>query len=798
MDKALEHLAKSSGIYGVSQLGKNILSLTHSTEVNSDFITSFIRSVIQLTSKEERIQMIKELANQGVSKSDAFKIMAEAFYHHEITSYNAKDLKNLPTIIDVFKRMSSISAFADMGTRLREYINISNFAKGTAFQAYERDYKIFQEDERIRVPYSDRGEAVKVLKDIKLKLPLQDSRIVTIEGAYWVDVQAPDRSHYESYKEDTDIAVREALLEQREAIFGDVRDTTAKEILSKLADKYPIAKQLLSIIKKDIPIHLSDSVFLNTRDIERVLGTYQYNPFRSDDNIILALGGSGVHTVIHEILHGMSVHYLRHNHNDTTADFMELYRYAKELPELKNFYGITSPLEFVSEIYTNREFQEALATARPMKGFSNYKNLFREVWEIIAGWFGLNSDKTLLEQGYAITSNILVEASEWYENIDSHLEAINRELDSANREEYYSIHNVTDTFEGVNSSQESVGNNISSVLKRLNFKYTSAEITELVDTIVSEFGQVVDDHLEENPMSSREEVMNSVGISRLFAEAKENFMESLEILREDPNSTYWADNLEGMLSNYEDLVIAAVPALSVMESIRFGMDSYRVMAVDNWTESDLSQSEDESMVDEDITREESTLEGWQTNAIHTSIESSLTSKVRKVLNGLAELTGQLDEEGNPLTYVNMVGYQKNMQAGYVMNKVKDWMQDITTAKEFVERFDEFIQDNPWAQAIQDEFDYDEEFFTQFYVALQKHHTVFGVTKTKDMGGGVVEYTTINANLTEDTGPLLEGWKTTVANKTVLNPSTSIYAADGTMEEARARKNIATINEIQTK
>lgn len=437
-------------------------------------------------------------------------------------------------------------------------------------------------------------------------------------------------------------------------------------MLEELADTIPLAKTLLKSLTIDVPIVLLDDMYIDDINKEgkpvKYLGVYNGNT----KHIELAVAGANPATLLHEIIHGMAIHYLNTADAQSTKDFIKLYKHAQTLPELKGWYGMTDEHEFLAELLSNRNFQEALSKARPSSEVGKYKTLFRELWSVIANWLGISGSDNLFEQSFAVASHVITEASKW--NVKPKEVGIRNTIHGKEANLDMPIDQMNDVFEGVNSDPEFTGNSIIDVEQRLSLIYSPAQVVELTDTIVQEFGETINDHLDQNPMLSRREVINKVGLNGLLKATRQNLEFALEDLKEIEGAGYWIANMEQMLENFNDLAIAAIPYISNMEDLKFNMSSYEALEMSSWTESDTGLSEDENMVEEDVTREESTLEGWQINALHTSLNSTISAKVRKVLSTLPELSGKVDEFGNKLSYVNMVGYQKNLVAGYVMRK----------------------------------------------------------------------------------------------------------------------------------
>lgn len=128
-------------------------------------------------------------------------------------------------------------------------------------------------------------------------------------------------------------------------------------MLEELADTIPLAKTLLESLTIDVPIVLLDDMYIDEVNKEgkpvKYLGVYNGNT----KHIELAVAGANPATLLHEIIHGMAIHYLNTADAQSTKDFIKLYKHAQTLPELSGWYGMTDEHEFLAELLSNRNFQ---------------------------------------------------------------------------------------------------------------------------------------------------------------------------------------------------------------------------------------------------------------------------------------------------------------------------------------------------------------------------------------------------------------------------------------------------------
>lgn len=388
----------------------------------------------------------------------------------------------------------------------------------------------------------------------------------------------------------------EALQKRKQEFFGEADTSSAREILEKLSKKSQLAKVLLDSLPVDIPVVIENTPHITTSDGVQSSGYYSPN----SNMITLGLSGITASTMVHEIMHGMSINYIKSNpNNEAVKDFISLFEYAKTLPELQGEYGLTNEYEFMSELFSNTRFQKKLSNARPKKGVKPYKNLFKQIWDTILKFFGI-SKPSLFEQSFAVASNIINEAKDWYPNT--------LELDNLDNNVDYA--KIVNDFEGVNFPNTYNGNTVSDALRRLNSVYTPGEINELADTIVGVFRDIVDYYQEEYTDLSREDVIRKVTPIKIFQDVREELEANMQEFSSRGGLDYYVNNQRKMLDNYNDLVLMALPVITEDEGLMFGIQDYQTFELKMESELDSGISQDADMSDNDLMHEEMVTDGW--------------------------------------------------------------------------------------------------------------------------------------------------------------------------------------------
>ena len=166
----------------------------------------------------------------------------------------------------------------------------------------------------------------------------------------------------------------------------------------------------------------------------------------------------------------------------------------------------------------------------------------------------------------------------------------------------------------------------------------------------------------------------------------------------------------------------------------------------------------------------------------------MSRKVKRYIRSLLDYTGDFNGLGEPLVHINSVGFARNLDPGIATNEILKAMQDVRSPKGLLPVMEKLAEKFPWANAIIEALQEDNEFHSQFYTNFRKAHTQHWVVKTKVNNDGTVSYETISINTSDDTNPWLDSWKGHLEKNIILNKHSSVYNSDGTVN-----KEVATIN-----
>ena len=113
--------------------------------------------------------------------------------------------------------------------------------------------------------------------------------------------------------------------------------------------------------------------------------------------------------LMHEILHALTFISLRTSSNSNiNARIEKLFEYAKT--QLDGHYGLTDLDEFISELYADRQFGEALKRLPAYKAENG--NLLMDFINLILELLGLNKSESLYEQALVVAEQVIVNNSE--------------------------------------------------------------------------------------------------------------------------------------------------------------------------------------------------------------------------------------------------------------------------------------------------------------------------------------------------------------------------------------------------
>jgi hypothetical protein len=166
----------------------------------------------------------------------------------------------------------------------------------------------------------------------------------------------------------------------------------------------------------------------------------------------------------------------------------------------------------------------------------------------------------------------------------------------------------------------------------------------------------------------------------------------------------------------------------------------------------------------------------------------MSRKVKRYIRSLLDYSGDFNDAGEPLVNINSVGFARNLDSGVATNEILKAMQNVRSAKDLLPEMEKLAKKFPWANAIVEALQEDNEFYSQFYTNFKKAHTQHWVVKSKVKDDGSVSYETISINTSDDTNPWIDSWKGHLEKNIILNKYSSVYNSDGTINKEVATNN----------
>jgi len=211
--------------------------------------------------------------------------------------------------------------------------------------------------------------------------------------------------------------------EIKDKYFPDGELTDSSRILSVIAQNNswlsPLAKKLLQY-NMSIPVIAEDrGAYENISSNAKLSSAYYSSSFHQISIATQAENDLRLEeTLVHEILHGFSVNFIRNNPNDNIVkDLNKILEYLQS--KTKDKYYLSNIEEMVVGFFTNPEFITKLKNT-PAKGLaSEYKNVWEQIFDYIARAFNFSTrDLNLYNELYPLMTNVIDEGYKYYEKRD--------------------------------------------------------------------------------------------------------------------------------------------------------------------------------------------------------------------------------------------------------------------------------------------------------------------------------------------------------------------------------------------
>jgi len=323
--------------------------------------------------------------------------------------------------------------------------------------------------------------------------------------------------------------------------------TTVGEILDKI--KNPDLKILVDYIKQ-YATNKQKNISVNLIDNAVNRGMYFNNNIYINKNALFPKG-SAEKTILHEILHPLTLDFLNNNkQSDLYKDFDKLYNHVKSklLVENKPYYGLSNIEEFITESFTNAEFISEMMQMESISGIGNYKNLFEQfvdaVAKVLKRLFNIKDDN-LYNQVAAVASNIIAE------NTDTDYDAGRLETFMEERV-YYDVDSQT-----VRDNSE--------YSEFLNNPDNEAKFVKMIGDIKNKFQdyiQLLSDSIVDYPSSEKEIKIKELNILKSMLDNSTTEDAIIGLNNYIVQSTQWIDIIYKEYFEQQNNVLSAVKNLS--------------------------------------------------------------------------------------------------------------------------------------------------------------------------------------------------------------------------------------------
>jgi hypothetical protein len=212
---------------------------------------------------------------------------------------------------------------------------------------------------------------------------------------------------------------------QQQNLFGNKKSITVLDALNTLSGDTlngRLAKELIPYAKShNVTIELVDTDGWAT---PKGLAKGHYITVVKDGKLVVdkieiaeqaLFGEKFEQAILHEIMHSLTAQAIEHD-TQLAKDFNKIYEHAKANMDNK-LYGLANKDEFLSELFTNTDFIQALSKVKAIDGIK-YKNLFQELIDIILKALGIREDN-LYTQAFATGTQLVAADKVFWDNVKS-------------------------------------------------------------------------------------------------------------------------------------------------------------------------------------------------------------------------------------------------------------------------------------------------------------------------------------------------------------------------------------------
>ena len=245
-------------------------------------------------------------------------------------------------------------------------------------------------------------------------------------------------------------------------------------------------------------------------------------------------------------------------------------------------------------------------------------------------------------------------------------------------------------------------------------------------------------------------------------------------------------------NNFEALAEESLGFISKQLGVEITRDSRTAHA--QTSETMLEETTDEQGNTIEESKEEKGKDDWVTGFRQKSAYSSLSNKVRRVLNTIP----RYDSEGIRLR--DDLGQPIYLDGEYAYVVLASVLNDMVTSKDMLPLLQKAAKTKPWIKDIIGAIENDEVFKAQLYNNLRLDFTNYWIQKTSTNKDGSKKYSSISINTSESTRYLLDTWRNNQSQGLTLTEK-SIYNSNGNIDKnskEHAQKLKSELSKIATR
>lgn len=794
---AIDSIIENKQANSVDRIHRRTELLSNPNVSSWEAVMAFREVFTAITTTEEKAQFLKERGVAQRDESYLLQELSEEYADYLIKPENERNASFKNNALRVFGKIDALTkGLKENYTLIKEYArNPISFENDMTKDSHV--YEKIKKGTRISLLNKTTEEINQAIENAKNKIRSQVSDFAKIKvstvkesrygDAVYVYMLKPKKSHYgkvfSSLQENSELfteAFREKALKRKETLMGDSNTTTAKDVLEKIIslNDSGLAKTILKNVPKDFEIEFVDTPILLKEDYNTEIDSIGvYLPM--EHKIVLSLAGMNQQTIMHEILHGLSVNYIHDNPNaESVVAFKKIYEEAvKALPGDKS-HAMSSPEEFLVALFSNnKEFVNKIKQLPPTTLGEKFKNMFSELINKVLEFFGITTNNSMYHQAFSVASNIITENYDYIENGDARY----HELTQQAIEEYeYELLNTN--FSSAPDPVNIVNSPFTQSFRDMLQIYKLSDIKDLTSSITSVFVDTVSFYQEENPLLSRQQVIAKITPAQLFQDVRTELKYDLEDYIKENANPDWINNLEKLLDNLDDMIVLSTPEINFLEDLRFNPNDFTVSAKKNSTR-DNTKPENTDFNEEDVR------DGWMVNYKFTSVGDSLTPALKKALRSVSMTNkeGEIERDS--------IGFAKRLNLEVVKNDLLKGLQNMDNAKDLMPTLEKMAKEKPWINSMIAYLEESDVLPSQFFGVMAKHFVTFGVTNTFQKPDETLGIRTIIANESDNLNLWIDGWRSTLENNFISNKRYSLYDSTGKLVRKNIENNIKILKEL---